>query len=262
MISPLQATLRAAITDTVTRLYGLDAASLPAIAVEVPPRRALGDLAVPLAFELARRLRKAPRAIAQEIVAALGPLEGISTRGGGAERLHQRLPRSRRGSSRRATGRRGHRRGRISDGGSSAIRASIRSSSTRPSTRTRRPTSVTCAIRRSATRFVRLLRFSRRARSRCRTTSTTPACRSPTSWSDSASWRASRSTEIRAIADSTRRSGSTTTAGTSTRSVTEWYAGDKARLAVRSQALHDIEHGGNDPPTSPPSSPTASSTRT
>ncbi len=78
MISPLQATLRAAITDTVTRLYGLDAASLPAIAVEVPPRRALGDLAVPLAFELARRLRKAPRAIAQEIVAALGPLEGIS----------------------------------------------------------------------------------------------------------------------------------------------------------------------------------------
>ena len=78
MISPLQATLRAAITDTVTRLYGLDAASLPAIAVEVPPRRALGDLAVPLAFELARRLRKAPRVIAQEIVAALGPLEGIS----------------------------------------------------------------------------------------------------------------------------------------------------------------------------------------
>jgi arginyl-tRNA synthetase len=33
----------------------------------MPPRRALGDLAVPLAFELARRLRKAPRAIAQEI---------------------------------------------------------------------------------------------------------------------------------------------------------------------------------------------------
>src|SRR5688572_25698243 len=78
MISPLQATLRAAITDTVTRLYGLDAASLPAIAVEVPPRRALGDLAVPLAFELARRLRKAPRVIAQEIVAGLGTVEGFS----------------------------------------------------------------------------------------------------------------------------------------------------------------------------------------
>ncbi|HXQ77459.1 MAG TPA: arginine--tRNA ligase, partial [Gemmatimonadaceae bacterium] len=47
-------------------------------AVEPAPRRALGDLAVPLAFELARRLRKAPRAIAQEIVAALGTVEGFS----------------------------------------------------------------------------------------------------------------------------------------------------------------------------------------
>jgi arginyl-tRNA synthetase len=28
--------------------------------------------------------------------------------------------------------------------------------------------------------------------------------------------------------------------------VTEWYDGDKARLAVRAATLHDIEHGGND----------------
>jgi arginyl-tRNA synthetase len=28
--------------------------------------------------------------------------------------------------------------------------------------------------------------------------------------------------------------------------VTEWYDGDKARLAVRAAMLHDIEHGGND----------------
>lgn len=27
--------------------------------------------------------------------------------------------------------------------------------------------------------------------------------------------------------------------------VTEWYEGDKARLAIRTAALHDIEHGGN-----------------
>src|SRR5439155_1467200 len=27
--------------------------------------------------------------------------------------------------------------------------------------------------------------------------------------------------------------------------VTEWYAGDKERLAVRARALHDLEHGGN-----------------
>src|SRR4029079_822671 len=43
-----------------------------------PPNRPLGDLALPIAFELARRLRKAPRAIAQELAAAIGPVEGLS----------------------------------------------------------------------------------------------------------------------------------------------------------------------------------------
>ena len=52
--------------------------SLPPVVVQSPPERALGDLAVPLAFELARRLRKAPRAIAQEIAAALGPIPGVA----------------------------------------------------------------------------------------------------------------------------------------------------------------------------------------
>src|SRR5260221_197873 len=28
--------------------------------------------------------------------------------------------------------------------------------------------------------------------------------------------------------------------------VTEWYAGDQARLAIRATALHDLEQGGND----------------
>ncbi len=64
----------------VVDLYDVDAADpiLAAVPVEAPPRRALGDLAVPLAFELARRLRKAPRVIAQEIVAHLGPVEGFA----------------------------------------------------------------------------------------------------------------------------------------------------------------------------------------
>src|SRR5262245_56895372 len=46
--------------------------------LETPPKRALGDVAVALAFTLARRLRKAPRAIAQEIAEALGPIEGAA----------------------------------------------------------------------------------------------------------------------------------------------------------------------------------------
>ena len=66
--------------EAVSRLYGLPADDpvLESIPVEPAPRRSLGDLAVPLAFELARRLRKAPRVIAQELVAALGAIDGFS----------------------------------------------------------------------------------------------------------------------------------------------------------------------------------------
>src|SRR3990172_6204297 len=51
---------------------------VPPFAIEVPPTRALGDLAVPVAFQLARTLRKAPRAIAQEIAGALGAVPGVN----------------------------------------------------------------------------------------------------------------------------------------------------------------------------------------
>jgi arginyl-tRNA synthetase len=80
MILPIHQRVRTRLVDTVHRLYQIapDDPGLANIPIAVPPRRALGDLAVPLAFELARRLRKAPRAIAQEIVAALGEIEGIS----------------------------------------------------------------------------------------------------------------------------------------------------------------------------------------
>lgn len=79
MILPIHHTLRAALIDTVRRLYQLDEAAMPAtIPIETPPNRAMGDLAVPLAFELARRLRKAPRAIAQEIASALPVPPGVT----------------------------------------------------------------------------------------------------------------------------------------------------------------------------------------
>ncbi len=80
MILPIQHAVRRHMTDAVGRLYDIptDDPVLAAIPVEIPPRRALGDLSVPLAFELARRLRKAPRAIAQEIVGALGRIEGFT----------------------------------------------------------------------------------------------------------------------------------------------------------------------------------------
>ena len=80
MILPIHKLVRVRIAEAVGRLYDIPASDpvLAAIPVEPAPRRALGDLAVPLAFELARRLRKPPRAIAQEIAAALGTIEGVS----------------------------------------------------------------------------------------------------------------------------------------------------------------------------------------
>jgi arginyl-tRNA synthetase len=77
MILPVHDALRAHLTHLLGSLYSLDEPARPAIALEVPPTRDLGDLGTPVAFELARRLRKAPRAIAQEIAGAFGTLAGI-----------------------------------------------------------------------------------------------------------------------------------------------------------------------------------------
>src|ERR1700694_1237556 len=75
MILNLQRHVHDAISDAVRRHYGLT--DLPPFAVEVPPSRALGDLAVTVAFQLARSLKKPPRAIAQEIAGALPALPGV-----------------------------------------------------------------------------------------------------------------------------------------------------------------------------------------
>jgi arginyl-tRNA synthetase len=51
---------------------------LPRIVVDQPPDIALGEYALPLSFELAKKLRKPPRKIAEEIVAALGTVPGFA----------------------------------------------------------------------------------------------------------------------------------------------------------------------------------------
>jgi arginyl-tRNA synthetase len=48
------------------------------IVVEQPPKIELGEFALPVSFELARRLRKAPRKIAEEIVAEMTAPEGFA----------------------------------------------------------------------------------------------------------------------------------------------------------------------------------------
>jgi arginyl-tRNA synthetase len=73
--------------------------TLTNLVVEQPPSIALGELALPVAFELAKRLRKAPRAIATELAAeltaALPTLKGVtSVEVAGAGYLNIRLDRS------------------------------------------------------------------------------------------------------------------------------------------------------------------------
>ena len=77
MILPVHDRLRAHVARLLSTLYSLDESAAPAIVLDYPPGRELGDLGTPVAFELARRLRKAPRAIAQEVAGAFGSLEGI-----------------------------------------------------------------------------------------------------------------------------------------------------------------------------------------
>jgi arginyl-tRNA synthetase len=56
-------------------LYGV---AVP-IQTEQPKQTSFGEIAVPAAFQLARQLKKAPRAIAQELAAAMGPIEGVTS---------------------------------------------------------------------------------------------------------------------------------------------------------------------------------------
>ena len=71
--------------------------TLAQLAVEQPPSIALGELALPVAFELAKRLRKAPRAIAAELAAELAadlPKGIASVEVAGAGYLNIRLDRA------------------------------------------------------------------------------------------------------------------------------------------------------------------------
>ncbi|MBZ5629914.1 MAG: arginine--tRNA ligase, partial [Acidobacteriia bacterium] len=62
--------VRACLRET----YDID---LPNVVIEQPPKVELGEYGLPLSFELAKRLRKAPRKIAEEIVKGIGAIEGF-----------------------------------------------------------------------------------------------------------------------------------------------------------------------------------------
>jgi arginyl-tRNA synthetase len=76
MILQVQQRVHEAIVDAIRQQFGIT--EVPPFAVEVPPARALGDLAVAVAFPLARTLRKPPRTIAQDLAGAVSSIPGIA----------------------------------------------------------------------------------------------------------------------------------------------------------------------------------------
>ena len=70
----LRERLTAAIVPFLLKKYGLGGVLF---AIEETPRVELGEYALPLAFQLAKTLKKAPLRIAQEIVSEIGAIEGF-----------------------------------------------------------------------------------------------------------------------------------------------------------------------------------------
>jgi len=70
----LQQQLTQCVRDLLKRQYDLD---MPRLVIDQPPNVGLGEYALPLSFELAKKLRKPPRKIAEEIVAGLGQVPGF-----------------------------------------------------------------------------------------------------------------------------------------------------------------------------------------
>ena len=66
-----QRLLRQRLESILREKYQLEVQNL---AIELPPDLGLGEFASPVAFELARRLKKPPRKIAEELVPQLTPL--------------------------------------------------------------------------------------------------------------------------------------------------------------------------------------------
>jgi arginyl-tRNA synthetase len=73
-LDSIRAALAASVRDAAERLWGV---RLESVALERPPSLEMGDFASPAAFDLAKTLKKAPRAIALDLAQALALAEGV-----------------------------------------------------------------------------------------------------------------------------------------------------------------------------------------
>ncbi len=230
MILSVQRQVHHAITEAIRTQFGI--ADVPPFAIETPPSRALGDLAVAVAFQLARTLRKAPKVIAQELAQALGSIPGIAriaATPNGYLNLYLDRPAF---FVARA-------RGQIAASRAGGDKAIVEHTAINPNKAAHIGHLRNAAL---GDTLVRALRFQG-----------TPV--ETQNYIDDTGVQVADVIvgfrelehksigEIRAIADATRFDYYCWDLYAK---VTEWYDGDQARLAIRAAVLHDLEHGGND----------------
>ena len=232
MILPVHDSLRAHLTRLLATLYAVDEGAMPPLVLEYPPNRGLGDLGTPAAFELARRLRKAPRVIAQEIAAAFGTLDGVRDVAAAPngylnffldrpafllDRLSATQPPARPGAG----------------------KAIVEHTAINPNKAAHIGHLRNSALGDTLVRVLRFRGIPVEVQNYIDDTGVQVA-------DVVVGFRVIENQtldDIRAIADSTRFDYHCWDLYAR---VTDWYGEDKERLAVRAQTLHDIEHGGND----------------
>src|SRR6266852_2469660 len=74
MLDVIEKRIQEAFSSHILVRYGLSVQ----IVIEQPKNPAFGELAVPIAFQLAKDLKRAPKQIAAELVEDLGQIEGVS----------------------------------------------------------------------------------------------------------------------------------------------------------------------------------------
>jgi arginyl-tRNA synthetase len=228
MMLSLQRELHDAIAGAVRRELGVD--EVPFFVVEVPPNRAMGDLAITVAFQLARVLKRPPRNIAQQLAPAVQSVAGV-TRVDAAPNgyLNVFLDRPRFFLARL--------RGEIAAVSGSTEKTIVEHTAINPNKAAHIGHLRNAAL---GDTLVRALTFRG-----------TPV--EVQNYIDDTGVQVAdvivgfrelehRSLEeVRHIADTTRFDYYCWDLYSR---VTEWYAGDKERLAIRAAALHDLEHGG------------------
>ncbi len=74
MFQELEQRISGAVESYLATRHGLEIRA----ALEQPKQSSFGELAIPVAFQLARQLKRAPKQIAEELVTGLGAIEGVA----------------------------------------------------------------------------------------------------------------------------------------------------------------------------------------